>query len=242
LVRVELNGVPIDHGEVTPIGGVFHSGFSSHTERFGPETYALPPQVLARAAANEGPQVLRLVFDVQVHNGPEYDESPAGSAVLVHKTVIHDLAWSVVPADAQTVELLQSPQLDAAMRAGTGPAEVQCMVDPTGGKRVTAYVRRQEASVTVAMMISLRAGSRDWVCGSTMRFAGNADFYGSNRIMPDFDADRVDVVLRPDLDAPRHTAHVTQIWGGDLVFRDVPVRWIDERWNPIPRPTIRPHP
>jgi hypothetical protein len=128
------------------------------------------------------------------------------------------------------------------MRAGTGPAEVQCMVDPAGGKRVIASIGRHEASVTVAMTIYLRTGTREWVCGPTMRFAGNADQYLWSGTMPDFDADRVDVILRPDLDAPRHTAHVTQIWGGELTFHNVRVEWIDDHWRRIARPTTRPKP
>ncbi len=38
--------------------------------------------------------------------------------------------------------------------------------------------------------------------------------------------DRLDVVLRPSTAAARRTTGLQEIWGGELVLRDVPVIWL----------------
>jgi hypothetical protein len=52
-----------------------------------------------------------------------------------------------------------------------------------------------------------------------------------------FDADRVEVILRPNIGAAARTVEMKQIWGGEIVFRYVPVVWEKNAQRPT---TTRP--
>jgi hypothetical protein len=225
LTRAEVSGISIDlRALVTPRDPL--SGM------FGPYGHELTAAMLARARITEGPQTLKLIFDVEVHAGPQYDDTAAARAVLFRKTVTREVPWVFVPADEQTVELARSPELDAAVRAGVGPPEVTFELERNDAGNVVVDNIRNRAPISMASSVYIRAGQREWFCGRTLW-----DF--SRAHLANFDADHVDVILRPDVDLARHTIGVTRIWGGELVFRNVAVRWVDKARNPVTRPTAR---
>ena len=59
-----------------------------------------------------------------------------------------------------------------------------------------------------SMKLSFRAGGREWV------------------------SNRVDVILRPDPSLVGDRYDVFPIWGGELIYKDVPVRWSELMENP----------
>jgi ribosomal protein L37E len=169
------------------------------------------------AELKDGPHRVQAVFDVEVYprsNRP-HRVPPVAKFMQVKR-----LDWTLAARDAETVELLR----DAASQA---LVEKKVRVD---------LVEHRKAGVQVSLAVDglpfdlaydvvLRAGGREWKVGQGTMDANSGGGSGAfGRVGGEFTLRSVDVVLRGSADAARTTPHMTKVWGGEVVFRDVPVR------------------
>lgn len=240
LKRVEVNGIPIPL-EGTPLA---HVGSPEPERSLGfrlfPEVCLLSPEVLAPLRLQDGPQRLRLVFDIDVYSGQR--PSP-GALPFVRHELTGEQSWTQVTPDAQTVEVVQDAGVgDMLARLIQPSKQLRCRADPAGGAFLASRIGVHHREMGVAISVWARANGREWLLGReafhqvqpvVLRHAAHVD---------GFNADRVDLIVRADPDGARLTPKVTKIWGGEVVYRDVPVQWVDENANPTPRPATAPKP
>jgi hypothetical protein len=176
----------------------------------------LPPDMLA--AAPDGPKTLHVKVHVDLY-------TRAGrSSLPPEATATFDLrgTWSLVPADAPTVRPIDDPAHRPAVEQALKVESIQANPDPNGYLRMNIVVRG--IPVPLAYQVILRAGGREWPRVTTLAVpAGTNTTYGKGGEVKDFDADRVDVVLRPDPEVAADTVDLREYWNGEIVIKDVPV-------------------
>jgi hypothetical protein len=239
LKRVEVNGVAVPL-EGTPL---------AHVASDGPESVGgfhlfndvrlVSPEMLEPLHLREGPQQLRIVVDVDVYDGAR---PRPGASPLTRYEVSGEQPWTLVAADAQTVEVVRNAEVDDLMGRVIFRPKLRCRVDSTGRTILRTEIEVAHREMAVAISVWARAGGREWLCGREAFHEVQPCVLRFERRLDGFDADRVDVIVRPDPDQARLTPRVTQIWGGERVFRDVPVQWVDDKGKPTSRPTTRPAP
>jgi hypothetical protein len=232
LSKIEVSGVRLELPANDPLRNDLDGTVTRSSGRYGHPPYELRPELLARAGIKAGPQTLKLLFEVSVHDDPISDESAASSPPLVQKTVTCELPWTLLPPHASSVEVVQNPEVDTAVHASVGLIDdVWCKRIDGGESFLSVRLKTQIPGLHLASRLYARVGSREWPLG---RILYRTDV--SVRL-PDFDAARFDLILRPDVDSAVHTVDVTRIWGGELVLRDVPVVWLTrEGYRTVPPP------
>ncbi len=149
-----------------------------------------------------------------------------------------------VDRDESVVSLVVDPQLKEAMRNAITlrplrPLQV-LFESESGYPRGAADIRnlRENVGFNVFFVIDGReylAGSLPVEKASRRRVES---FGGREYRIPDFDASQITVVLRPDPAVVEHkmTIFPSRIWGGEIVFENVPITKVDRR----PKPAIDP--
>ena len=93
----------------------------------------------------------------------------------------------------------------------------------------------KESAVPLALayeVVLIDPAGRVWADGDNQGLvlpAGNVRWAGAGvggDLSQDFDADRVDVILRPSVTVAERSLHAMRILGGEVVFEDVPVLWV----------------
>jgi hypothetical protein len=94
--------------------------------------------------------------------------------------------------------------------------------------------------VDFAADVIIRAGNREWVATGVAFNAGTAGgTTATTAAIPDrFDATRADVIVRGTAAAASRTTDMTRVWGGEVIFKDIPVTPSDQRG--VPKPLISP--
>ena len=142
--------------------------------------------------------------------------------------------WELLPADSPSVELVDAPELRGQIEPQVW---VGVKVEPFRGGAGLASVSIifNRLPVGVAYDVVLRAGEKEWAAGPVSAPAGS---YAQRATRPEFfsgfDAEKVDVVLRPNPDAAESTLDVLRIWNHEIVKQDVPVTRTPPR-RPPPR-------
>lgn len=73
----------------------------------------------------------------------------------------------------------------------------------------------------------MRSGAEEWEVGSVKIPAWIKNHgWQYTKVIRDhgFDASLADVILRPDIDTALNTVDVTEIWDGEIIFKDIPVQ------------------
>jgi len=66
---------------------------------------------------------------------------------------------------------------------------------------------------------------REWPMNTLVCPAGGRAEIAPSTMWSGFNADRVDVVMRPNRQLALQTVDVTRMWGETIILRDVPVVW-----------------
>jgi hypothetical protein len=187
----------------------------------GGETYhtgtrLMPADPAAIAALPDGPHTLRTTLHLLV-------TEPGAAAPLVDEDVEVTAPLTIVPAGTRTLTVRTDPQLKAAV---DNAFSVELRVNETAG--IEALVVATQPPVATAFRVFARRGGREWEIGKVSFPAGRTSRYLTGRPLseiPDFDPQGgpVDVVLKPSVDVTVTTLDLTEIWGGEVVLKDVPV-------------------
>jgi hypothetical protein len=113
--------------------------------------------------------------------------------------------------------------VEAKMRGAMGSLFVQ--LKPGQPAVLRAVLGPNDPPVGLAFSVTIRAAGKEYPLGT---IAEQAHVVGNNfDLQCDYDGpagiDKVDLILRPDESVARRDPFVTEMWGGQLEFKDVPV-------------------
>jgi hypothetical protein len=137
------------------------------------------------------------------------------------RTVTAD--WELVAADAATVELIDDPATRAAV---AGQIVVRSVVHRgRPDELLVAEFNANPGPIDLAVEVLAFSEGQTYPMGTVDFNAGwHGEFWAQTGI-PGFKARKVDLIVRGSANAARRTVRMTKVWGGELRFRDVPVRY-----------------
>lgn len=158
-------------------------------------------------------------------------ESPAPEKeerqdVFASRKVTFETETTFLPRGQSTVNISTDPAMKAEVdrsitivRIETGPA-----VNPTTDNKFYANVRLDIKSrpIDTAFSIILKDGDNEYKAGSLTQTAENNNGLESMAFIPaDLSGKRIDVILRPAPDQAELTVDLFEIWGEEIVFKNV---------------------
>jgi hypothetical protein len=180
----------------------------------------------------------------------EAQYQPAGVGPLVSCRRELSATFTVVGADQQTIELIEDAAAAAALAEWlpSEEHELRCSQHEWGGGAFVrgswgegpGAVRPYLPEISLAFDVAWRAGDREWDPG-TLVVAGQGvgdghcfqlrslgwgygEYGGWVTDFDDFDAETVDVILRPSVNAAAATVNIDRILDAEFTIPDVPVR------------------
>jgi hypothetical protein len=172
-----------------------------------------------RQAVNtaEGTHTLRADVEVTVSERALRRDGPPAASWTTTLTSF----FQTVPPGTPTVELDHSPEVQARMERGIVVRQLVWIAD---GATLRVELGVKGVPIDVAADVIVRAGGREWRARTTVNRNGgwgraSAVVTGVDRI----DAPRADVIVRGSAEAAADTLDMTRVWGGELLFKDVPV-------------------
>jgi hypothetical protein len=218
--------VPRDQG----IGG--RSGGSISTNGGGSTGHVLKLDPKLLAAAADGPKTIRVALKLDISPNQTNSQAPG----VATKTIHLQTTWNLVPADAPTIKLIDDPGARAAIEKATRITSISA-----SGSYVNLSLQFDPLPVPLAHKIILRADGREWPVSGIYVKANTNSGWGTGASVKDFDADVVDVILRPDAKTALNTIDMHEYWSGEVVVKDVKVKWPTTRRarpGPASRPTV----
>jgi hypothetical protein len=194
----------------------------------GSSVWVLDPSNIPAALAS-GRHEVHLLADVKVgrpHAGwgggapAQIDDPIAVGHVDLPATV------DLLPADQSSVRMVRDPSMAAAVRAAL---RVDVLKSPPEGTSVAWSVIRPGAPVGLSFAIVVQDPTGPVRLASFATPAGVAGLsqypaqWGAGGYRVRLTRDRADVVFRSDAAAAVCSVDVSDMWDGDVVFRDVPV-------------------
>jgi hypothetical protein len=160
------------------------------------------------------------------------DPGPEGAKVtdvFASRKVTFETETTFLPPGQSTVNINSDPALKAAVegaitvfRIETGP-----MSRPTTSDKFYAKVilDGNPRPIDTVFTIVLKDGENEYRAGSTAMQAADGSGLNSMASIPvDLSGKRIDVILRPDPDEAEASIDCFEIWGEEIVFKDVLVR------------------
>ncbi len=210
--------------------GLYPGGGGAYSGR----SFQLDDQAAA-AAAPLGPReaTFRARLSVVDSGSPE-DKPPLAEWEEDFKAT-----WELVAADAETVNLIDDESHRAAVEQGTRITFLgtRASEDP---KYLSLKMDFTGIPVALAHDVLLREpGGRERRLTSITLRPGNMG-YSTGGIAEGLEADRVDVIFRPDPHGARHTVDVTELWNHEFVIKNVAVQRPPPATKPATKPNNKP--
>ncbi|MCC6682438.1 MAG: hypothetical protein IT445_16180 [Phycisphaeraceae bacterium] len=150
-------------------------------------------------------------------------------AMLSQDDVILEDEFDLLPADQPSVRAVTDEPLSQVVRDALGWLEIEMdFVEQNAELYIGGSIRVERLPVGLAFDVFARdrASGQEWSCGSVCMVANREDAYGLGGIVPnDFDAQSVDVILRPSAEMAAGSIDVFDYWGEQVVIENVPVDW-----------------
>jgi hypothetical protein len=217
-------------GTIIPVQ-VRHGPF---TDTVFPSTATLHWQIDADnpALANlpEGPHTAKLVVQADLFVRVAGSRIPlSGGTPLVSKRVELAAPWTLLAADEPTVRINHDPSLRSVIEKNLRIRELGTR---GSSPHQPPYLRMEilwdswtTPPLPLVYDVFLRSGTQEWKLGDrTICFDSNNFVWGVDGPCPDFNAKTVDVILRPNIAEASKTLNVFEIWGGQVVIRNVAVK------------------
>jgi hypothetical protein len=205
-VKVEAGDNLFDPKSVSQAGVILAFGGST-TEWFA------SPNPKKLAATADGAQTLNL------HLTCDVEDRGARGSTIGRRVMDVSAPWTLVKTERETVGLIHDAPSKTRMLAAI---TVEFHTQPAFH---VLYIGNQPMPWPVAADVLEKVGDKMVTLGevklsSTPR---KAFTFTNDLAIRDAKATHVDIILRPSLHAAHGSADMTQIWGDDLVFKDVPV-------------------
>jgi hypothetical protein len=126
--------------------------------------------------------------------------------------------FDLVPPNVPTVNLKTPPELRASVPSWFDVSTVY-LDDNCGARFRIAH----QCPVIVGADVFLRNNGREWAVGSILTDHDLSPTELNWTPVPGFSADRADIILRPNIKRAEQTVDVTEIWGEEIILKDVPV-------------------
>ena len=166
-----------------------------------------------------------VVFDISDARGSGF----AGPALAAGKVSVANKV-QILPRDTPQVYTVDDPKLLPAMRACV-TVDLYRVVSADGRCQLRYDVTVADPPAALNHEVVASRGGVEVRCGSVNEKPTAAGRSSSSRTglvdEPDWPRGRaktVDVTLRPDLNLVMHDVDPTPIWGGELIFKNVPIR------------------
>lgn len=168
-----------------------------------------------------GPHVLQTLAVFEIFQGDVGDESRS----LGKLQFPLQAPFELLPAGkADAIKETPDPSLRAVLQAAIKPEDITDQ-GPVF-LNVAGNIRVDNLPVNIAFVVILRVDGHEYKC-DTLAWPKNRGPLGSSFYAVDnFDPmpERVDVILRSDPAVARHTIDMTEIWQGELEYKDLPVK------------------
>ena len=228
-VSFQIDGLPAT---------VFHS--KPHRLDWGTRSrFGGPLRLPAAATTTPATQPVRHTvqadIDFEITEGVAPQPSPANPTHRWRQTLRS--RFELVPADRQTVELVRDPAVLARLAQSLKLRELVFSPDT---RRLDVGINVvQLLPVDFAADVIIRAGDHEWITRGVVMNASSAGQTSATADNVDaFDATHADVIIRGSAAAASRTTDMTRVWGGELIFENVPVTPSDQRG--VPKPLISP--
>jgi hypothetical protein len=140
-----------------------------------------------------------------------------------------ELPVEVVPPDTPVITLLHDAAIDESVRSILPPPAVQARHLPSGkAKELSFKFNARALPVPCSFRMLIRWISKDGVqhehSGGTLIFGQNLSWDNtSTLVVPQFDADHINLTLTPDPAQIENDPDFTEIWGEPIQFENLPV-------------------
>jgi len=174
----------------------------------------LPLDEKAVAAAAPGVRTINVNEDIEIRQTSD-DRTPPLAKWTEHLTG----KWELVPADAQTVEIINDPSKQHAVEQSVTTCQLRYF---DNGDYLNININFNNLPVPVAWDIYVRADGREQKLSSIYVNGGNSGWGTGGTVKTK--ANKVDLIFRPSLKAAVESATMTKMWNGGITIKDVPIQ------------------
>jgi len=215
---LETDDPLIDVSQLARGGGYSQSSLGGS----GTSGLYLPLNAKAVEAAAAGKRTTKLKIPVEIRekwDAPGIAWTPELSA-----------DWELVERDVATVEIVpdDSPKLRGQIEGAVKVQEIKVRdrYQRSAGTNLSIDFKIGSLPAPLSHEVILRGPTREWKVASVT--TAGATSYGTGGFIRDkdnFDARRVDVILRPSTRPAAGSVNITRAWNGEIVIPDVEVKW-----------------
>ena len=165
-------------------------------------------------------------------NAPPADWPPAKK----RWTRTAELELNVFPRDAVLVQQTQDPALDPIRNGSLSVKSVISVIirsKGSGAQTTLAFDFPQKASLPISFDVALRIGGQTIPCGQLWAVqSSRGGTYSGQELSADLarpaaEIRKADIILTPNPKPVEHLPSVERIWGGQIVFSNVPLKRLD---------------
>ena len=144
-----------------------------------------------------------------------------------------ELELNVYPRDAVLVQQTQEPALDPVRNGSLSVNPVIIRSKGSGAQATVTFNLPQKDSVPISFDVALRIGGQTIACGSlwAVQTSHGETCSGleqsADLALPAAPIKEADIILTPNPKAIEHMPSVERIWGGQIVFSNVPLKRLD---------------
>jgi len=164
---------------------------------------------------------------------PRIGSGAAGDGQRVEWTERFTQSIEVVSRNAPLIEFVTDPELARQVRDSLSIQKMSIRSSTPGEEgplTSSGAVQFKNPPIDMAFEVIWVVGDQEFVAGQVSMTAGEKTHsYGIWGEVGGFDADVVDVILRPSARVAMQTTEVDRIWGGEVRFEDVPVEWPEDK-------------
>lgn len=167
---------------------------------------------------SDGPQMIEVICTLELFE----DSTKQNAPPLTQRAETLTDTVTIVDAQTPTASMQTDPVLRSAVEQALRVQFLEYGMQ-SNLQYMDAEFEIDKPPIGIAFDIILQADGQEWSIGSISQPKDGKTTYHTGREVEDFDVDKVDVILRPSLEAATRTVDVFEIWGEDVVYKDVPV-------------------
>jgi len=165
-------------------------------------------------AATPGFHHVGMSMDLQVKQSWESKEVLATR----HFDLVGD--FELLPADAHPVKEIHDDALKEKIAAALTAKDFQLQQNDNYRIKIDA----KSVPAPLAVDVIIKSGDKTWKLSGIHFAKGATTGWGTGGMMEGFTADKADVILRSSLDAATNSMDLYEMWIGEIVIKNVPVK------------------
>ena len=174
-----------------------------------------------------------LTMNVTILVADESREARDEADALAVRRITFRKTIEVIDASQHTIELIDDPSQQQAVEDAVTVERIEVEeaydYDKKKGHRwrLEGSLKIEPRPYDLACDVFVRAGNREWPMSRISKVASGSTHYsvGGDGPLTGFNADRVDVILRPSREIGYGTPTITKLWNRPIVIENVEVDW-----------------